>query len=88
MKQHIEDGYLVTNYDSGAVSRELYRELSETDKSRAEILAQLSAIDAATDKPRTRRELLLNNAGTRAWLQGKDDEAAALRTQFGLGQRK
>ena len=73
----------VTTLDSGNVIRELYREPSGTDVRRAEILTQLDAIDAATDKPRTRRELLLNNAATKVWLQDQDDEAAGLRTQLG-----
>lgn len=49
---------------------------------RAEILARLDAIDAATDKPRTRRELALSKAATKAWLQILDDEAVALRTEL------
>jgi len=72
----------VTTLDSGHVIRELYREPSETDLRRAEILAQLDAIDAATDKPRTRRELLLNNAAIKAWLQDQDDAAVALRMEL------
>ena len=73
----------VTTLDSGHVIRELYREPSETDVRQAEILAQLGAIDAATDSPRTRRELMLGSASTKAWLQVQDDKAAKLRTQLG-----
>jgi len=49
---------------------------------RAAILSQLAEIDAATDKPRTRRELLLNNAATKAWLTAQDAAAVALRADL------
>ena len=49
---------------------------------RAAILAQLAAIDDATSKPRTVRELTLNNVATKAWLKDQDDSATALRAQL------
>lgn len=49
---------------------------------REAILARLAEIDATTDKPRTRRELALAKAATKAWLQTLDDEASALRTEL------
>ena len=49
---------------------------------RAEILTRLAQIDETTDKPRTRREMLLAKAQTKAWVQTLDDEATALRTEL------
>lgn len=49
---------------------------------RAVILEQLAAIDAATDKARTRRELALGNADTKAWVQALDAQASALRAKL------
>jgi hypothetical protein len=46
------------------------------------ILARLAEIDATTDKPRTRRELALARAATKAWLQVLDNEADVLRTEL------
>lgn len=46
------------------------------------ILIRLMEIDATTDKPRTRRELQLNKASTKTWLQALEDEAVALRTEL------
>lgn len=46
------------------------------------IIARLLEIDATTDKPRTRRELQLNKAATRAWLETLDAEADTLRTEL------
>ena len=72
----------VTTLDSGHIIRELFRERSATDKSRSVILVQLAEIDAATDTPRTRRELMLGSASAKAWLQEQDDAAAALRVEL------
>jgi hypothetical protein len=46
---------------------------------KAEILAELAKIDAATDTPRARREALLGNT---AWLTQQDAKAAALRAEL------
>lgn len=46
------------------------------------ILARLNEIDATGDKPRTRRELAISKAATKAWLQTLDDEAEALRIEL------
>jgi hypothetical protein len=46
------------------------------------VIARLLEIDDITDRPRTRRELQLNKAGTKAWLKDLDDEAEALRTEL------
>ena len=46
------------------------------------IILRLMEIDNTTDKPRTRRELQLNKAATKTWLQTLDDEAVALRTEL------
>ena len=50
---------------------------------KAEILARLDAIDALTDKPRTKRELALGKTSTKTWLQTLDAEASDLRTELG-----
>jgi len=49
---------------------------------RAALLVQLDAIDTATDKPRTRRELLLGKQATLTWLAAQDAEADALRAEL------
>lgn len=46
------------------------------------ILQRLDKIDSLTDKPRTRRELLLGVVATQTWAQGLDDEAKALRLEL------
>jgi len=46
------------------------------------IIARLAAIDATSDKPRTRRELAIDRAGTKAWLQTLDIEASNLRAEL------
>jgi len=82
VRQRIEGGYLVTEYDSGSVAVELYSVPTVAADRRAEIVAALADIDAAGDKARTRRELRLGNAATLAWLKALDDEAAALRADL------
>jgi hypothetical protein len=49
---------------------------------REAILSRLQEIDFTTDRPRARREMALDKAGTKAWLQTLDNEAAALRAEL------
>ena len=46
------------------------------------ILLRLAAIDRDTSKPRTLREMQLNKASTKTWLETLDNEAVALRTEL------
>ena len=56
--------------------------IGEPPPRRAVIIARLEEIDAITTKPRTIRELSLNNAGTIAWVTVLDNEATALRGEL------
>lgn len=47
-----------------------------------EILQELASIDTKTSKPRIMRELQLNKAASKVWLQSQDDAAAALRAEL------
>lgn len=46
------------------------------------VVARLAEIDAITTKPRTMRELSLNNAATIAFVTKLDAEAGTLRTEL------
>ena len=46
------------------------------------INARLARIDVLTDKPRTRREMMLGNAATIAYATTLDNEAVALRAEL------
>lgn len=71
-------------HDNGATEEKQYWEpvAPPTPTRRDVIMARLSEIDAITDRPRTRRELQLDKADTKAWLQSMDDEAFALREEL------
>ena len=71
-------------HSNGATEEKQYTEpvVPPAPTRRDVIIARLLEIDATTDKPRTRRELQLNKAATKTWLQTLDDEAVALRTEL------
>jgi len=78
-----DERVVVTTLDSGTVIRELeQRARAPKDIQRDAILAQLEAIDAATDKPRTRREVQIGRAATLTWLAEQDAAAEALRAEL------
>lgn len=70
----LDASLLGNTYANGVFTRQATRKNA--------ILIRLMEIDATTDKPRTRRELQLNKAATKTWLQTLDDEAVALRTEL------
>lgn len=82
MTQRIDEGYLITEYDSGATSKELHSEVTQQMQRRAQILAQLATIDAQTTKPRTVRELALGNTDALAWVRTQNAQAATLRAEL------
>lgn len=46
------------------------------------IQARLHEIDRLVDKPRTRREVMLGNAATIAWVESLDNEVETLRAEM------
>lgn len=81
-KNDLGEDVQVTTTAGGAVIRQLLRPLSAAAVQRAAIVAQLDAIDAASAKPRTTREVRLGNAAGLAYLKSLDDQAATLRAQL------
>lgn len=76
MRQYVDGEYLVTEYDSGAVARELNRP-APIDQN-AEIKSQIAALEAS--QARGVRECLLT--GDKTGLQLIEDKIAALRAQL------
>lgn len=80
-----EDVYLVqaAKSDDEAKAHAVAQEvLADKVRRRAEIAAQLAAIDEATTKPRTIREIQLGNQGAITWVTAQDAKAAILRAEL------